>query len=252
LKAIYYLIEKRLKQGLQFPDPDFNGLLALDPSAHSQHHHHYSLIRTKSRSMQNNENQQQQQRQQQQPQHYNNGATVISSGGGQIHSSLSQHQSSASTTATNGTNGSHHHHGLVKQNSQLLPKRQHMTGAHLATRSSSQKNVDFKSILSNLNNTTGNGNHRLSFTQMNSNGNINGHSSYKENNNGVNNHHVIINHHDNNSVGDSNSPSPDFIAAAMSPIKVSTGNANGNNIGSSTVSLSRNSRQTNYQVITKK
>lgn len=196
MKAVYYLIEKRLKQGLHFPDSDFNGLL--EPNSN-----HKSIGKTKSRHI-TNENQ-----------YSTNG----------VHLSSSQ-QNSDSTNMTNLTNNqSTNNNGIVKQNSQLLPKRQ--TYVQLATRSSSQKNADFKSILNNLNNTHAN---RLSYSQTNtamSNGN-----SYKENN-------------QNNSVDDSNSPSPDFIAAAMSPIKI--GNSNSNNNGSSAASL-RNSRQTNYQV----
>lgn len=275
MKAVYYLIEKRLKQGLQFPDPDFNGLLALDAATNGHHHNnqHYSLTRTKSRhlgSSNANEN-----HHYHHPQsggsgvHINGTIENIARGAAAASSHhhhpthttiMSQHQNSASTTATNGTGIEHHHRannnngGLVKQNSQLLPKRQPMSGAHLATRSSSQKNVDYKSVLTNLNNTSANVNYRMSFSQVNNNGGggvgaaatSNGHSSYKENQQHGNN-----NHHDNNSVGDSNSPSPDFIAAAMSPIKVTNGHHHHhhhNTIGSSTTSLSRNSRQTNYQV----
>ena len=38
--------------------------------------------------------------------------------------------------------------GIIKQNSQLLPKRH---GVQVPTRSSSQKNVDFKSLFNNMN-----------------------------------------------------------------------------------------------------
>ena len=85
LKAVYYLIEKRLNQGLPFPESDFT----------------YT----------DNENAKQ---------------AVLSSRG------------TPTTTSS----------GVVKHNSQLLPKR-HSVGVTI--RSGSQKNVDFKSIFNNMN-----------------------------------------------------------------------------------------------------
>lgn len=177
LKAIYYLIEKRLNQGLSFPDPDFNNLIETNTSKSN-----YKLS--------NNENN-----------------SISTTSNTNNNNSINNHANNLlSTNVILTTNNSN---GLTKQNSQLLPKRHNV---QLAARSSSQKNVDFKSIFNNMNLNNSN------------------RANYNESAN--------TNH--------SNSPSPDFIAAAMSPIKT-TSNNQLNSAQLASASSLRTSRQTNYQ-----
>ena len=91
--------------------------------------------------------------------------------------------------------------GIIKQNSQLLPKRH---GVQVPTRSSSQKNVDFKSLFNNMNLKS------ASSRKNSSNNNVNESQS---------NETPMPNHITNNNNHNATSPSPDFIAAAMSPAK---------------------------------
>lgn len=154
LKAVYYLIEKRLKQGLSFPESDFT---------------------------------------------YNDTENQI----------LKQASNSNSNNVTNSnrgtpTNQNGPSNGVVKHNSQLLPKRH---GVQMATRSGSQKNVDFKSIFNNIN----------------------------INNNNTNNPNANLNRYGSNVSRESdrtniysNSPSPDFLANAMTPAKGRSFSATGN------------------------
>lgn len=194
---MYYLIEKRLKQGFNFPDPDFNHLLE------SKNSNKLNAYKTHLINESNS--------------HPTHNTNIINSAG--IYAGFA---STTTATANGNMNGIHLSqpinttvqlaNGLSKQNSQLLPKRH---GVQLAQRSSSQKTVDFKSMLNNLNNST----------RVNSN-------------------------KDNDSLGnsnnmDSNSPSPDFIAAAMSPIKIGPNQTSG--VQLSSASSLRNSRQANYQ-----
>ena len=111
--------------------------------------------------------------------------------------------------------------GIIKQNSQLLPKRH---GVHIASRSNSQKNIDYKSIFNNSN------------PVNESNFNRNLHSSTTNRDESTNNNN-------------SNSPSPDFIAAAMSPIKTNniTLISNQGSYQLNSASSNRNSKQTNFQ-----
>jgi hypothetical protein len=111
--------------------------------------------------------------------------------------------------------------GIIKQNSQLLPKRH---GVHIATRSSSQKNVDFKSIFNNSN----------PVNDINFNRNL---------------HSSTTNRDESTNINNSNSPSPDFIAAAMSPIKTNniTLISNQGSYHLNSASSNRNSKQTNFQ-----
>lgn len=157
MKAIYYLIEKRLKQGLNFPDSDYNALIENTPATTKQTN--YKMLTNEAKTNYSTHSA-----------HTNTSNTNIS-----------QTPNLSSNNVIVSTNGST---GIVKQNSQLLPKRHNV---QLATRSSSQKNVDFKSI----------------FTNMNLNNNR------QKDNDSVNNN-------------DSNSPSPDFIAAAVNPIRNNT------------------------------
>jgi hypothetical protein len=100
-------------------------------------------------------------------------------------------------------NNNTNNNGIIKQNSQLLPKRH---GVQVPIRSSSQKNVDFKSLFNNMNQKSA--------------------TSKKNSSNNVieiqNNEMPIPNNNSNNNNSNNNnamSPSPDFIAAAMSPVK---------------------------------
>ena len=100
LKAVYYLIEKRLKLGLSFPETDFTD--------------NENVLRPA------------------------NTANLLTN---------TTHMPSSVNGGTS--------NGVVKHNSQLLPKRH---GVPVA-RSGSQKNVDFKSIFNNMNiNSTSNTN----------------------------------------------------------------------------------------------
>lgn len=120
--------------------------------------------------------------------------------------------------------------GVTKHNSQLLPKRH---GVQVVARSSSQKNVDFKSIFNNMNlNGTSSSSTNPANTN-NSNANRNLYSSTTNRDDTSNNY--------------SNSPSPDFIAAAMSPIKTNQISAAQATQLNSASSARHNSRQTNYQ-----
>ncbi len=182
LKAIYYLIEKRLKQGLSFPDPDYNSLLhgSSDGVVRSKHdgEHHATFKTTFKSSNQSLDSA---------GVNAQNNAHVRLSGNG---------SATPNPSATGGGN-------LTKQNSQLLPKRH--TGIQLAQRSSSQKNVDFKTMFNGLILNSTNTNNNNTTTMRNSGSVLN---NYKDSNDGVL-----------NNVNNSHSPSPDFIAAAMSPIK---------------------------------
>ena len=116
--------------------------------------------------------------------------------------------------------------GVVKHNSQLLPKRH---GVPVA-RSGSQKNVDFKSIFNNMN--------------INSTSNTNATAAANINRYGSN----VSRESDRTNIY-SNSPSPDFLANAMTPAK-NTANLlninNGNAQLHASASTQRGSRQTNY------
>ena len=183
------MIEKRLKQGLSFPDPDFNGLIENNAgskqSNYKTHTNENNTISNKSNFLNHTNHT------------TNNSNTNISQ---------TPNLSSNNVIISNGTTG------LVKQNSQLLPKRHNV---QLATRSSSQKNVDFKSIFNNMN---------------------------------LNNRTNSTNNKDNDSVtnNDSNSPSPDFIAAAVNPVRSNTHQQ------ITSASSIRTSRQTNYPDMTRK
>lgn len=197
------MIEKRLKQGLTFPDPDYNSLL--DSNHHQINTNNHIKSSHKLSNNENNSN--------------HNNASLNSNTNTPTAQYTSLHTPNLSNnnvilTTTNNANG------LTKQNSQLLPKRHHV---QVAARSSSQKNVDFKSIFNNMNLNNSN---RITYNNNRDTDQIN------SNNN------------------DSNSPSPDFIAAAMSPAKNNNqhGNNNSNNnVQQASASSIRTSRQTNYQ-----
>lgn len=177
LKAVYYLIEKRLNQGLTFPESDFTYTDNDNPSL-------------KQNGTTNNQ-----------------------------HAQLSNRGTPTTTGSAS---------GVVKHNSQLLPKR-HSVGVTI--RSGSQKNVDFKSIFNNMNiNSTNNSN-----GAANPNPNLNRYGS------NVSRESTATTA--NNANNYSNSPSPDFLANAMSPAKgTAQNNGNAGNYSTS----NRNSRQTNY------
>ncbi len=176
LKAVYYLIEKRLKQGLSYPEIDFN--------LNEHNDNSNAILQAKPSNNSNNSL------------FSNNNTNTINS---------------AKISNSNSNNG------VTKQSSQLLPKR-HST-VQLMPRSGSQKNVDFKSIFNNMNMNTAN------VTRYSS--NVSRESDRTTNNN--------------NNTNMSNSPSPDFIAAAMTPAK-NTSNQNVNSASSQ-----RNSRQATFQ-----
>ncbi len=183
LKAIYYLIEKRLKQGLSFPDPDYNSLLTSNANSGAKNagDHHSTAFKTTFKS---------------------SNQSLDSAAASPAHISATP------GSALGGSTG-----GLTKQNSQLLPKRH--TGIQLAQRSSSQKNVDFKSMFNGLNLNPASG---ANASVRNSGSVLN---NYKDSNDGGL----------NNAGNNSNSPSPDFIAAAMSPIKTLAHSNAANSIG---------------------
>lgn len=201
LKAIYYLIEKRLKQGLSFPDPDYNHLIL----AYENNPYYTSYTATTASngngvpsSAKNGDN--------------HNFRTTFKSSNQSIdgvHHGTSVAQISASTLPGG---------GLVKQNSQLLPKRH--TGVQLAQRSSSQKNIDFKAMFGNMNLSSANGSHHRNSRVLN---------NYKDS-------------EMNNGAGNSNSPSPDFIAAAMNPIKTAASNGGNHHVTSASSSTRGPSR----------
>ena len=172
------MIEKRLKQGLSFPDPEYT---IVD--------NEYTIQATNSNSNLSN-----------------NGNHLINQ---------TYANNNAIYVNTNGTNG------IIKQNSQLLPKRH---GVQLAARSSSQKNIDFKSIYNNMN--------------------VNNPNISRYNNQSRESEMKNIN-------PNSNSPSPDFIAAAMNPAKNANGVGNANTNGANNIKLAsassiRSSRQGQY------
>jgi hypothetical protein len=181
LKAIYYLIEKRLKLNLGFPDTDYSSSYPDSSSADQIN---------------------------KLPKHM----TV------QINSALpSVTPNSANTVTSAGTRASSTT-GLNKHNSQLLHKR--TTAVALPNRSSSQKGADLKTMFNSLNIGTNNrlngGSQTPLLNQINGQG-INN-----------NNNQVFI-----------KSPSPDFIAAAMNPVKGIYGN---NKTNHSSVSPLRHSQ----------
>ncbi|CAF0801397.1 unnamed protein product [Brachionus calyciflorus] len=181
LKAIYYLIEKRFKQGLSFPDPDYNALIETNNNPGSKQSNYKSITNETA-----------------QKSSFSNHTTHLSTQNS--NTNISQTPNLSSNNVIISTNNSN---GLVKQNSQLLPKRHNV---QLATRSSSQKNVDFKSIFNNMN--------------------LNTRKEAESNN-------------------ESNSPSPDFIAAAVNPIRNNTQQV-------TSASSIRTSRQTNYADLSRK
>ena len=205
LKAVYYLIEKRLKLGLNFPDSDFN------PLCNDNINENYTNLKITLKnhvSDISNIN----------VDHLNNGNNNTIT-----NNNINNNQNNNNMVNTNFQNVNNaNSNGVIKYNSQLLPKRH---GVQIATRSSSQKNVDFRSIFNNIN--------------LNNSNNRNLHSS-------------TTNRDDTSTnINNSKSPSPDFIAAAMSPIKTATG-AHSLNQGSTqlnSASSIRHSRQTNYQDI---
>lgn len=172
------MIEKRLKQGLSYPELDYN------------------LTDTNN----NNNNLD------------NNSMKPSNNSNNSLFSNNTNNASSAKQAVTTSING------VTKQNSQLLAKRH---GAQIVPRSGSQKNVDFKSIFNNMNLNSATANTAAHITRFNS--NVSRESDR------------ISNHNPNNNI--SNSPSPDFIAAAMTPAK-NTSNHNLNSANSQ-----RNSRQ---------
>ena len=180
LKAVYYLIEKRLKQGLSYPEMDYIDTNDnLKPSNNSNN----SLFNTNATNTNN----------------------------------------SAKSTSLS-TNG------VTKHNSQLLPKRH---GVQLVPRSGSQKNVDFKSIFNNMN-----------INSANTPANVNRYT------NNVSRESDRTSNNNNNNNNLSNSPSPDFIAAAMTPAKNTSNisnNINGNTNQIHSASSQRNSRQASFQ-----
>ncbi len=153
------MIEKRLQQGLPFPEADFT----------------YT----------DNENQ----------------ILKHTNGNNSSNNSNTNLLNSNRATPTNGSVVSGN--GVVKHNSQLLPKR-HVQ----ASRSGSQKNVDFKSIFNNMNiNSNTGGNTSNANTNLNRYGsNVSRESDRTATNTNHNNMY-------------SNSPSPDFLANAMTPAK---------------------------------
>ena len=157
LKAVYYLIEKRLNQGLTFPEADF------------QYTDNDNQILKQPLGSNNN----------------NSNNNLISSNRG--------------TPTTNGSTT-----GVVKHNSQLLPKRH---GVQVAARSGSQKNVDFKSIFNNMN-----------INSTNNNGMNNGNNTNNPNPN-LNRYGSNVSRESDRTNIYSNSPSPDFLANAMTPAK---------------------------------
>ena len=203
IKAVYYLIDKRLKQGLGFPDGDYQPSNENENHSHQHHaqqHHHKpmgSAVSTQS--------------------HYHHPNILIDNNANIMHTHIPSAPAS----------------GIVKQNSQLLPKRH---GIQLVARSSSQKNVDFKSIFNNLTMNPGN---------MSSNTSL------------VNNHRVnsLSTNLNRELTNETDSPSPDFIAAAMSPIKPfqptsnQTLNSNTSLHQINSASSTRNTKATNYQDI---
>lgn len=208
LKAVYYLIDKRLKQGLSFPDPDFNYLLENDANIKitfkiNENSAANANMSTSNSSINNIAN---------------NANTSVANQANLINSNQANFNTNVNHVILN---------GVTKHNSQLLPKRH---GVQVVARSSSQKNVDFKSIFNNMNlNGTSNSNSNTN----NSNANRNLYSSTTNRDDTSNNNY-------------SNSPSPDFIAAAMSPIKTNQTAAQATQLNSAS-SARHNSRQTNYQ-----
>jgi hypothetical protein len=209
LKAVYYLIEKRLKQGLNFPDSDFNALInENEPSNDSganikviYKNQQSDINNVKNIEINNNQNQ-----------------TVLFNNS--QFQNVGNNQSNANNINFQNISNMNSN-GITKHNSQLLPKRH---GVQIASRSNSQKNVDFKSIFNNQ-------------TTINDN-------TYNRNL-----HSSTTNREESTNINNSNSPSPDFIAAAMSPIKTNNGTLISTQATSqlNSASSNRNSRQTNYQ-----
>jgi hypothetical protein len=184
LKAIYYLVEKRLKQGLSFPETDY-------------------IFETNPTITTNN--------------HSNNGSRInhfINRPHDKTnHSSLSN-QTSIQAAQINSSNSNA---GVVKHNSQLLPRRNNVP---VTVRSNSQKHVDFKALFA----MNGNGNRSTYNDAMSVGSNVNTN---------------VVN---NNS---SDSPSPDFIAAAIKPSATPLSNQT-NNSQSASASANRNSRSNQH------
>ena len=198
------MIEKRLNQGLNFPDSEFNTLINENESNNDTGANIKVIYKNpndnfaKNIEINSNTNQ-----------------TIV------INNTQFQNISNNNNIHNFQNTNNIHSNGVIKHNSQLLPKRH---GVQMATRSNSQKNVDFKSIFNNTN-------------------------TINDNNFNRNLHSSTTNREDSTNINNSNSPSPDFIAAAMSPIKTNNGTIMSNQ-GSSqlnSASSNRNSRQTIYQ-----
>lgn len=193
-----------MKQGLTFPDPEFNYLLESDNNIKIT----FKL---------NDPN--------------NNNPNMSTSNSSINNIANNANNTNSLVTQANLNNNNINHvilNGVTKHNSQLLPKRH---GVQVVTRSSSQKNVDFKSIFNNMNlNGTTNTNNQTNTNNSNANRNL----------------YSSTTNRDDTSNNYSNSPSPDFIAAAMSPIKTSQANGAATQLNSAS-SARHNSRQTNYQ-----
>ena len=191
LKAIYYLIEKRLKQGLSFPDPDYNGLLRTTAVTDNNPISFKATFKASNQSI----------------------------------DSVNQH------TVAAGQLG-----GLTKQNSQLLPKRH--SGVQLAQRSSSQKNADYKSMFNNMNISNATSTAAVNGLPNRTSSVLN---NYKDIDLTTTNGTGLLSNNLNQN--NSNSPSPDFIAAAMSPMKTSSSASNANVAAvTNSASSARNSR----------
>jgi len=141
LKALYYLVDKRLKQGLTYPEADYK---AEEEAQITENHAHGSntsssitaaalkvTMNPKNHSSLTSSNL-----------NANTNSNLTSKANN--NSALYSLQSAA--TAPQSTSGS----ALIKQNSQLLPKRN--TATNMVTRASSQKTVDVKFVYDRMTN----------------------------------------------------------------------------------------------------